>query len=102
MTVLDGFSFKPSKAQSVPSDKECKNLLAKVLRIQKPRVVLCYCSGERIDHWVEQFQFLSVDWLSLKPEEIIENQIAIIVRSFHPAKAVYYEKCNVNYCVLLI
>ena len=102
VTVLDAFSFKPSKAQSIPSDNECKDLLAKIIRIKKPRVLLCCWSGECTNHWVEQFQSLGVGWLPLKSEGIIENQNAIIVRSFHPAKAVCYGKCNVNYRVLLI
>ena len=41
--VLDAFSSKPLIDQAEPSDEECKDLLAEVLRLKRPRVLLCCC-----------------------------------------------------------
>ena len=100
--VFDVFFFKSSKIQFLFFDNECKNLLVKIIRIKKSRMLLCCWNEKCINHWMKQFQSLSVDWLFLKFEKIIENQNAIIVRSFHSIKVVCYEKCNVNYRVFLI
>jgi hypothetical protein len=40
VTVLDAFSYKPSKNTSI-LDERCHQLLGQVLRIKKPKVILC-------------------------------------------------------------
>lgn len=102
VTVLDAFSFKPSKNKAEPSDEKCRDLIAEVLRLKKPRVLLCCWSGTYTDHWVNQFRSLGVGSLHLRDETVIKYQTAVIVRSFHPAMAVCYNTCNANYRVLLI
>ncbi len=51
---------------------------------------------------MDQFQSRGVGRLPLRVEIVIKDQPAVIVRSFHPATAVCYNKCNANYRVLLI
>ena len=102
VTVLDAFSFKPLKDQPQPSNEECQELVAEVLLIKRPRVLLCCWSGGCTDHWVNQFRSFGVGRLPLQSQGVIKEHPVIIVRSFHPAKAVCYEKCNADYRVLLI
>lgn len=102
VTVLDAFSFKPLKKQAEPSDKECQDLLAEVILLKKPRVLLCCWSGTCTNPWVDQFQSLGVGWLPLRGVIDMKDWSAVIVRSFHPATAVCYNKRNANYRVLLI
>jgi len=102
VTVLDAFSFKPFKDQAVPSDEECQDLIAEVIGLKRPRVLLCCWSGTCTNPWVDQFQSRGVGRLPLRVEIVIKDQPAVIVRSFHPATAVCYNKCNANYRVLLI
>ncbi len=47
--VLDAFSCKPLIDQAEPSDEECKDLIAEVLRLKRPRVLsrcCCCCWSE--------------------------------------------------------
>jgi len=46
VSILDTFSFKTRKTWSRPSDEECNQLLSRILRIKKPKVVLGSWSGE--------------------------------------------------------
>lgn len=52
VTVLDAFSFKPLKDEAEPSDEGCRDLIAEVLLLKKPRVLLCCWSGTYTGHWV--------------------------------------------------
>ncbi len=102
VTVLDAFSFKPLKEQTEPSDEKCQDLIEEILRLKKPRVLLCCSKGGCTNHWVDQFSSGRVGSLPLRFETVIEDQPAVIVPSFHPATAVCHNRCNANYRVLLL
>ena len=102
--VLDAFSSKPLIDQAEPSDEECKDLTAEVLRLKRPRVLLCCCccccccwSENSTSHWVDECRSGRVGSLSLPIGTVIEDQPAVIVRSFHPAPALYWNNCNAKY-----
>ena len=102
VTIPDAFSFKPIKGQPQPSADECHELITQMLRVKKPQVLLCCWNGECTNSWVDQFRSRGVGWLPIRSEGVIESQPTVIIRSFHPAKAIYYNKCNANYRILLV
>ena len=103
VTVLDAFTFKPLESQHRPSDDECHKLLEEILRMKKPQVVLCCWKGERdcANSYVSHFRSRGVDVQPLRSKVSIDGQLAIAIQSFHPAKALRWEKYVAEYRILI-
>jgi hypothetical protein len=106
VTVVDAYTFKPDKSQARPSDEECHLLLEKILKTKKPKAVLCcwQAGGDARcnNKYVEQFMSRGVGCQPIRADGPIENHATVIIRSFHPATAVKYNTCNMDYPFLLI
>jgi hypothetical protein len=102
VTVLDAFPYKPRGDAGIP-DERCHQLVGQILRIKKPKVVLC-CHTERYcDPWMERFQLPVRDYkLEQKEVEIGDGHVTIVMQSFHPSRAVNHAKYWPEYRALLM
>lgn len=93
VTVLDAFPYKALGNTAIP-DEQCHELLGKILRAKKPKVVLCCYSGSYRHPWMQRFQTLqmpAVYYRMERSEVLIESDYTwttIAIQSFHPSVAV--------------
>lgn len=102
-TVIDLYMLKP-KQSHLPSDRECFELLGKILEIKRPKVVLCcLCKKEATGYWVDKFMSSGIGTGPVFEE--YQDKVPITTTrfySFHPSKAMNYEPCDVYYRILLM
>lgn len=101
VTVLDAFSFAPDKGD-LKTTKRCHELIERILRRKRPRVVVCCWKGECENVFVSQFMSRGVGtWPILHTAEI-ETSSTALVRSFHPSTVVNFRKLSPYSRMLLI
>jgi hypothetical protein len=101
VTVLDTFSFKPEDSTPIPPER-CHQLIEEILKVKKPKVVLC-CWNQRCEYpFVAQFKSHGVGTWPFRHEVDIEGFSTIVMRSFHPAAAVCYDESRKACCRTLL
>lgn len=85
--------LKPYKNQKKPSNDSCHDLLEKILKLKKPKVILCcwQSQGQCFNPFVCQFMSLGISRGSLLKQVTIDHSPASAIRSLHPASAVYHD-----------
>ncbi|KAJ4175817.1 hypothetical protein NW767_015660 [Fusarium falciforme] len=101
VTVLDAFSFKPQQATPIPSER-CHQLIEEILKLKKPKVVLCCWNQDCEQPFIAQFKSHGVGTWPFRDQVDIEGNSTIAIRSFHPAAAVCYDKSRKACCRMLL
>ncbi|KAF4446948.1 hypothetical protein F53441_9464 [Fusarium austroafricanum] len=101
VTVLDAFSFKPEDSTPIPSER-CHQLIEEILKLKKPKVVLCCWNQPCEQPFVAQFKSHGVGTWPFRHEVDIEGFSTIAMRSFHPAAAVCYDESRKACCRMLL
>ncbi|KAF4953063.1 hypothetical protein FSARC_12479 [Fusarium sarcochroum] len=104
VTVLDAFSFKPKNREDsrrIPSER-CHQLIEQILKLKKPKVVLC-CWNQPCKHpFVAQFKSYGVGTWPFRHQVDVEGFPTIAIRSFHPAAAICYDESRKASCRMLL
>ncbi|KAH7199205.1 hypothetical protein BKA60DRAFT_583171 [Fusarium oxysporum] len=101
VTVLDAFSFKPQDSTPIPSER-CHQLIEEILKLKKPKVVLCCWIQPCEQPFVAQFKSHGVGIWPFRHEVDIKGFSTIAMRSFHPAAAVCYDESRKACCRMLL
>ncbi|EWY79391.1 hypothetical protein FOYG_17439 [Fusarium oxysporum NRRL 32931] len=101
VTVLDAFSFKPEDSTPIPSER-CHQLIEEILKLKKPKVVLCCWNQPCEQPFVAQFKSHGVGTWPFRHQVDIEGFSTIAIRSFHPAAAVCYDESRKACCRMLL
>ncbi|KFX90617.1 hypothetical protein V490_06365 [Pseudogymnoascus sp. VKM F-3557] len=105
VSVFDAYSFKPMLYTNSPSDEECHSLLEQMLKVKKPRVVICCWSKGKAtcyNQFVGQFTGGGVGRQPTRVDVDTEWGPCVAIKSFHPATAVCHNPYNADYRALLI
>ncbi|KAK7575363.1 hypothetical protein V3481_017325 [Fusarium oxysporum f. sp. vasinfectum] len=101
VTVLDAFSFKPQDSTPIPSER-CHQLIEEILKLKKPKVVLCCWNQPCEQPFVAQFNSHGVGTWPFRHQVDIDGFSTIAIRSFHPAAAVCYDESRKACCRMLL
>ncbi|SPJ74785.1 uncharacterized protein FTOL_04516 [Fusarium torulosum] len=102
VTVLDAFSFQEIRESTV-NNKECHQLLGKILRVKKPRVVIRCHRDKYQDPWMRRFEVQGEGYRLWRSEiSIDDNHTTVVFQSFHPSCAIHNTDCRPEYRALLI
>ncbi|KAF7133828.1 hypothetical protein CNMCM5793_005240 [Aspergillus hiratsukae] len=101
VSVVDAFLLKPRAAESLPTDSDCLNTVEQILKIKRPRVVICCWTGQCDNGYVSHFRSCGVGSLQMRSAIRHDGRDIIIIPSFHPATAVCYNTCRPSYRVVL-
>ncbi|PCD22305.1 hypothetical protein AU210_016094 [Fusarium oxysporum f. sp. radicis-cucumerinum] len=101
VTVLDAFSFKPEDSTRIPSER-CHQLIEEILKLKKPKVVLCCWNQPCEQPFLARFKSDGVGTWPFRYQVDIEGFSTIAIRSFHPAAAVYYNELRKACCRMLL
>lgn len=101
VTVLDAFSFKPQDSTPIPPER-CHQLIEEILKLKKPKVVLCCWNRPCQQPFVAQFKSYGVGKWPFRHEVDIQGSTTIAIRSFHPAAAVCYDESQKACCRMLL
>lgn len=93
VTVLDAFPFSPKGPDFIPA-ASCHQLTEEILKLKRPKVVVC-CWNVLCEHpFVSQFKFHGVGTWPLHAQVEIGTECTTVIRSFHPATAVCYRQLS--------
>ncbi|PCD21778.1 hypothetical protein AU210_015581 [Fusarium oxysporum f. sp. radicis-cucumerinum] len=101
VTVLDAFSFKPQDSTPIPSER-CHQLIEEILKLKKPKVVLCCWNQPCEQPFVARFKSHGVGTWPFRHQVDIGGFSIIVMRSFHPAAAVCYDESRKACCRMLL
>ncbi|KAI8710930.1 hypothetical protein NCS52_01521800 [Fusarium sp. LHS14.1] len=101
VTVLGAFSFKPQDSTPIPSER-CHQLIEEILKLKKPKVVLCCWNQSCQQPFVAQFKSYGVGKWPFRHEVDIQGSTTIAIRPFHPAAAVCYDESRKVCCRILL
>ncbi|KAJ9419476.1 hypothetical protein QL093DRAFT_2565542 [Fusarium oxysporum] len=101
VTVLDAFSFKPEDSTRIPSER-CHQLIEEILKLKKPKVVLCCWNQPCEQPFLARFKSDGVGTWLFRYQVDIEGFSTIAIRSFHPAAAVCYNELRKACCRMLL
>ncbi|KPA35189.1 hypothetical protein FLAG1_12139, partial [Fusarium langsethiae] len=101
VTVVDAFSFKPQDSTPIPSER-CHQLIEEILKVKKPKVVLCCWKQACEQPFVAQFRSYGVGTWPFRDRVDIKGFSTIVIRSFHPAAAVCYDRSGKACCRMLL
>ena len=101
VTVLDAFSFTLNKSDSKIAPR-CHQLIEEILKLKKPRVIVCCWSGQCDNEFVSRFKSQGVGIWPLRDRAEIGTSSATLVRSFHPSTVIHFRKRSPYSQVLLV
>ncbi len=101
VTLLDAFPFSPNESVSIPVER-CHRLIEEILKLKRPKVVVCCWKGVCENLFISQFQSVGVGTWPLRSQLDIGISSTTLIRSFHPAAAICYRQRSPYTRLLLI
>ena len=101
VTVLDAFPFKPLNERSIPAAR-CHDLIAKILELKRPRIVICCWQGLCDHPLLATVRSAGIGSWPLLDQVNMNSNTSLLIRSFHPATAVWYHRHKPSLRMLLI
>lgn len=102
VTVLNAFFYQPD-GYLTELDERCHEVLARILKAKKPKVIIRCHSGEYSVEWLKRIELPAREYRLLRREvDIAEDHTATVFQSFHPSCAVNNADCRPEYRALLI
>lgn len=101
VTVIDAFSFQPDKKDTAANLK-CEEFLCKFLKIKKPSVILHCLNTTYQSLWMEE-RFIfgkPFERIQEKNVDITDRHRAIVIPSFHPSRALFWDQFRLELRVL--
>lgn len=105
VSVFDAYSFKPGVDDECPLDEECHSLLEEMVKVKRPKVVICCWGSGKYrcrNPFVRRLIGGGVGLHSIHDKVNTGGWDFVAIRSFHPSTALCYNKYNADYRVLLI